>query len=185
MPTATKPTTCCGKSGQGCVCASQAKCSCGKQSAMNCSCEKAATENTLTGARCSCREFLSRSTDMVPQATLYIHPRCSYTHTYTWYHLANLISFQAPALPDNVLVSVQLRRILQSLEPLVLVGSGLLVGRFTTAFDLTKKVIANFSQTPAAVRKLQTEVSYLQKQISPPRQLALRLDDRSEQGWDN
>ncbi|KAL8749164.1 MAG: hypothetical protein Q9199_007854 [Rusavskia elegans] len=53
------PTSCCGKSGnQGCVCASQAKCSCGKQSALNCTCEKASTENTVAGARCSCRMSL-------------------------------------------------------------------------------------------------------------------------------
>ncbi|KAG4424834.1 hypothetical protein IFR04_001994 [Cadophora malorum] len=52
MPT---PSTCCGKSGQGCVCASQAKCSCGEKSALHCSCDKASTENEVTGPRCSCR----------------------------------------------------------------------------------------------------------------------------------
>ena len=55
----TVPTTCCGRSGQACVCAQQAKCSCGKQSALKCNCEKAKTENTVTGARCSCRKSFS------------------------------------------------------------------------------------------------------------------------------
>src|SRR5271156_6193742 len=49
-----KPGTCCGK-GDNCVCAQQATCSCGQQSAMNCTCDKKATENTVTGPRCSCR----------------------------------------------------------------------------------------------------------------------------------
>lgn len=71
--TMTNPTSCCGKSGQGCVwyvtffpfprrertnpqaSASQAKCSCGEKSALHCSCDKATTENAVTGARCSCR----------------------------------------------------------------------------------------------------------------------------------
>lgn len=35
--------------------AKQATCSCGKQSALNCNCDKATTENEITGARCSCR----------------------------------------------------------------------------------------------------------------------------------
>ncbi len=48
------PTTCCGRSGGDCVCASQAKCSCGKQSALHCDCQKASTENTVAGPRCSC-----------------------------------------------------------------------------------------------------------------------------------
>merc|ERR1712093_171382 len=52
MPT---PSTCCGKSGQGCVCASQAKCPCGEKSALHCRCDKASTENEVTGPRCSCR----------------------------------------------------------------------------------------------------------------------------------
>ncbi|TPX18365.1 uncharacterized protein E0L32_011740 [Thyridium curvatum] len=75
-----KPTTCCGKGEAGCVCgkfamglphrisspclsttdkalftAQQAKCSCGQQSALHCTCNKASTENTVTGPRCSCR----------------------------------------------------------------------------------------------------------------------------------
>ncbi len=50
-----KPATCCGR-GDSCVCQSKATCSCGQQSAMNCSCEKKATENSISGARCSCRE---------------------------------------------------------------------------------------------------------------------------------
>ena len=54
--TMTVPSTCCGRSGQECVCASKAKCSCGKQSALNCTCEKASTENTVVGPRCSCRK---------------------------------------------------------------------------------------------------------------------------------
>merc|ERR1712169_158015 len=54
LATMVKPTTCCGRS-DGCVCAQKATCSCGKQSAMHCTCEKKATENTLQGARCSCR----------------------------------------------------------------------------------------------------------------------------------
>ncbi|TVY49370.1 hypothetical protein LCER1_G007912 [Lachnellula cervina] len=41
------PSTCCGKSGEGCVCASQAKCSCGEKSALHCSCDKSATENKV------------------------------------------------------------------------------------------------------------------------------------------
>ncbi|KZF22778.1 hypothetical protein L228DRAFT_247160 [Xylona heveae TC161] len=49
------PTTCCGRDGQGCICASEAKCSCGSHSALHCTCDKAATENTISGARCSCR----------------------------------------------------------------------------------------------------------------------------------
>ena len=52
--TMVKPTTCCGKA-DACVCAQQATCSCGKQSALACTCEKATTENTVAGARCSCR----------------------------------------------------------------------------------------------------------------------------------
>ena len=56
IPTMTVPTTCCGRSGQACVCAQQAKCSCGKQSALKCNCGKASTENSVTGARCSCRK---------------------------------------------------------------------------------------------------------------------------------
>ena len=54
--TMTVPTSCCGRSGQSCVCASKAKCSCGKQSALHCNCEKAKTENAVAGARCSCRK---------------------------------------------------------------------------------------------------------------------------------
>ena len=54
--TMTVPTSCCGRSGQSCVCASKAKCSCGKQSALHCNCEKAKTENVVAGARCSCRK---------------------------------------------------------------------------------------------------------------------------------
>ena len=57
--TMTVPTSCCGRSGQSCVCASNAKCSCGKQSALHCNCEKAKTENVVAGARCSCRKPLS------------------------------------------------------------------------------------------------------------------------------
>jgi hypothetical protein len=51
--------TCCKTSGDGsCVCAAQAKCSCGKESALHCTCNKAAAENTVSGARCSCSMFL-------------------------------------------------------------------------------------------------------------------------------
>ncbi|ORY61411.1 uncharacterized protein BCR38DRAFT_487162 [Pseudomassariella vexata] len=47
--------TCCGKAAGGeCVCAKEAKCSCGKQAALNCTCDKAQTENNVTGARCQC-----------------------------------------------------------------------------------------------------------------------------------
>jgi hypothetical protein len=35
--------------------AQQATCSCGKQSALQCNCEKATTENSVSGDRCSCR----------------------------------------------------------------------------------------------------------------------------------
>ncbi|RFU36288.1 hypothetical protein B7463_g35, partial [Scytalidium lignicola] len=47
--------TCCGKSGEGCVCATQAKCSCGQKNALHCTCNKAETENKIAGPRCSCR----------------------------------------------------------------------------------------------------------------------------------
>ncbi|KAF3387000.1 hypothetical protein F1880_000079 [Penicillium rolfsii] len=48
--------TCCKMTqGEGCVCAAQAKCSCGKESALHCTCNKASTENQISGARCSCR----------------------------------------------------------------------------------------------------------------------------------
>ncbi|CZR61031.1 related to Cu-binding metallothionein [Phialocephala subalpina] len=49
------PSTCCGKSGEGCVCATQAKCSCGEKSALHCTCGKAESENSVKGPRCSCR----------------------------------------------------------------------------------------------------------------------------------
>ena len=52
----TVPTTCCGRSDAACVCQSKATCSCGKQAALQCNCDKAATENKVQGARCSCRE---------------------------------------------------------------------------------------------------------------------------------
>ncbi|KAH8808585.1 hypothetical protein F5884DRAFT_377076 [Xylogone sp. PMI_703] len=51
-------TTCCGKNGEGCVCAAQAKCSCGQKNALHCTCEKAETENKISGPRCSCRTSL-------------------------------------------------------------------------------------------------------------------------------
>ncbi|KDN64590.1 hypothetical protein CSUB01_08607 [Colletotrichum sublineola] len=35
--------------------AQQAKCSCGQKPALHCSCDKASTENSVTGPRCSCR----------------------------------------------------------------------------------------------------------------------------------
>jgi len=55
MSSTTKPSTCCGRSGEGCVCAQEAKCSCGQKSAGQCNCEKAATENAaITGSACSC-----------------------------------------------------------------------------------------------------------------------------------
>lgn len=58
----TVPSTCksCSPSGV-CLCAAQAKCSCGKQAAMHCNCEKAATENKIEGARCSCRKCVYSS----------------------------------------------------------------------------------------------------------------------------
>lgn len=62
----TVPTTCCGRSDGNCVCAAQAKCSCGKQSALNCNCEKAATENKVAGARCSCRKCLPAPISRLP-----------------------------------------------------------------------------------------------------------------------
>ena len=55
--TATVPSSCCSRSGAGCVCASKATCSCGKTSALKCDCSKAAAENKVEGARCSCRTF--------------------------------------------------------------------------------------------------------------------------------
>lgn len=52
------PSTCCNMSKDGgCVCAAQAKCSCGKQTAGHCTCDKAASENNITGPRCSCSMF--------------------------------------------------------------------------------------------------------------------------------
>jgi hypothetical protein len=66
----TKPATCCGKSSE-CVCATQAKCSCGSQSALQCTCDKAATENTVSGPRCSCRKrFTSFSESLLNQKIL-------------------------------------------------------------------------------------------------------------------
>lgn len=58
----THPNTTCCKTSQGadCVCAAQAKCSCGKESALNCSCNKASTENAISGPRCSCRKISQR-----------------------------------------------------------------------------------------------------------------------------
>lgn len=51
--------TCCKTSQDGgCVCAAQAKCSCGKESALHCTCNKASTENAVSGPRCSCRKFI-------------------------------------------------------------------------------------------------------------------------------
>lgn len=58
-PVATVPVTCCGRDGQGCVCAKEATCSCGKKAALHCDCEKSSTENKITGARCSCSTFYS------------------------------------------------------------------------------------------------------------------------------
>lgn len=50
--------TCCKTTqGAGCVCAAQAKCSCGKESALHCTCSKAASENEISGPRCSCRKL--------------------------------------------------------------------------------------------------------------------------------
>ena len=65
--TMTVPTSCCGRSGQSCVCASKAKCSCGKQSALQCNCEKAKTENVVAGARCSCRKPTSHLYALSPR----------------------------------------------------------------------------------------------------------------------
>ncbi|KXG53833.1 uncharacterized protein PGRI_008830 [Penicillium griseofulvum] len=49
-------TTCCKTSDDGsCVCAAQAKCSCGEKTALHCSCNKASSENAVSGPRCSCR----------------------------------------------------------------------------------------------------------------------------------
>ncbi|QQK39919.1 copper resistance protein Crd2 [Penicillium digitatum] len=48
--------TCCKITKDGsCVCAAQAKCSCGQQSALHCSCNRASSENVVSGPRCSCR----------------------------------------------------------------------------------------------------------------------------------
>ena len=75
------PSTCCGKSGQECICgesintgssapgntnnvqAAQAKCSCGEKPALNCTCSKAETENKTDGPRCSCRKFIMPTLD--------------------------------------------------------------------------------------------------------------------------
>ena len=59
------PATCCGrKDGGGCVCAQEARCSCGKQPAMQCNCERAATENKVVGAACSCSMYSSFCWDL-------------------------------------------------------------------------------------------------------------------------
>lgn len=50
-----KPTTCCGKGEEDCVCQQQSRCSCGKNKSQHCDCEKKAEENTVAGPRCSCR----------------------------------------------------------------------------------------------------------------------------------
>lgn len=50
-----KPATCCNRSAEGCPCAATSTCSCGKRSALDCNCDKASTENKVTGPRCSCR----------------------------------------------------------------------------------------------------------------------------------
>ncbi|KAF5014175.1 hypothetical protein F66182_14931, partial [Fusarium sp. NRRL 66182] len=52
----TRPSTCCGQSTTGCVCAAQARCECGKTTAEHCDCsKKAAHDPQSEGARCSCR----------------------------------------------------------------------------------------------------------------------------------
>ena len=131
MSSTTKiPTSCCGKSGnQGCVCASQAKCkshlprhsspifdtanssmtgSCGKQSALNCTCEKATTENTVAGARCSCRMSPIPYHFPLPDPIL---PANALEHS-----TDGMIS-QALAPPAHALVNVQPPRTLKSAAP--------------------------------------------------------------------
>lgn len=67
--------TCCGRSGQACVCAAEAKCSCGEKSALNCTCEKAKTENAVSGARCSCGKYcFSLRTRCCGELALYATP---------------------------------------------------------------------------------------------------------------
>jgi len=80
MSSTTKPSTCCGRSGEGCVCAAEAKCSCGQKSAGQCNCEKASTENAaITGAKCSCGElltFLFQSLDDPSLDSVFYRRRC-------------------------------------------------------------------------------------------------------------
>ncbi|KAJ4393421.1 hypothetical protein N0V93_002631 [Gnomoniopsis smithogilvyi] len=56
MASVAKPTTCCGKGGESCICAQKATCSCGAKPALQCSCDKAATENVkpASGSSCAC-----------------------------------------------------------------------------------------------------------------------------------
>jgi hypothetical protein len=51
----TRPSTCCGASADGCVCAAQARCECGKTAAGDCNCDKAFQKTS--GPRCSCRKL--------------------------------------------------------------------------------------------------------------------------------
>lgn len=54
----TRPSTCCGQSTTGCICAAQARCECGKTTAEQCNCSKKAVHDPHSkGARCSCRMF--------------------------------------------------------------------------------------------------------------------------------
>ncbi|CAG8908954.1 unnamed protein product [Penicillium egyptiacum] len=67
-------TTCCKTSQDGsCVCAAQAKCSCGQQSALHCSCNKASSENTVSGPRCSCRMWFHYSDNLEETYGVYIN----------------------------------------------------------------------------------------------------------------
>ena len=112
----TVPSTCCGRSGEACVCASQAKCSCGKQSAMNCNCEKANTENTVTGARCSCRESTLSFSHFLFSGLL---PFLAHTSS-TLQEYTNLPMLQARVLLVHALVIELPLRMLKSRDRLVL-----------------------------------------------------------------
>lgn len=121
----TVPTTCCGRSDGNCVCAAQAKCSCGKQSALNCNCEKAPTENTVAGARCSCRKCLPAPLSLPPPSTAAALPRCL-EPTGKEEQLTYLL-FQVPAQLEIATAIVPLQRTARWRARLVHVDRGLLV----------------------------------------------------------
>ena len=164
----TKPTTCCGRSGEACVCASQAKCSCGKQSALNCNCKKAKTENTVTGARCSCRKstYSSECSRFEPSSRalclLYNMPVLTYVRSLGARPAGECTCDRAATENSKVAGSTCSCGARPASE------SPLVQPRF-------KQNNPNSLQMPAAARKLLTAASSPPKPTSPPRQLLLRI----------